>query len=232
MWWVFLLWGWNSEALAEARMKRCIGFLQSTASLVFISRERVLEEFSYAQCVWTWKKKAAWFSTCNKTITETQIYLKKNTLKNTFYLLSFFTAAAETVQPVHHHCVKDSLGMSNWLTFSVVFPQRSTKRQYTVWICSQGQEGKLLAATQNHSKCWYVLHFISDSGPGTEQTTRRKGIRTKLRWAEGEIVSSAKEHELLHAVAYMTETKAGNDRQPWLRCEKAMTCSALFFDVF
>ncbi len=114
------------------------------------------------------------------TLTETQIYNKH--FKNTF---SSFEQLLQKQFSPSTVITYNSFGVSDWFSSSVVFREQSTKHWNTVWICSQGQEGKLLAATQNHSKCWNVLHFISYSGPGAEQRTSVKGNRQQAHHWEG-----------------------------------------------
>lgn len=53
--------------------------------------------------------------------------------------------AAGTIQPVRHAGTYNSVRLINLV---VVFPLQSRQHQNIVWMCSQGQEGKLLAASQ------------------------------------------------------------------------------------
>lgn len=108
-----------------------------------------------------------------------------------------------------------------------ISPLQCRQHQNIVWICSQGQEGKILAATQTAesdgmcgtSYLILVMVLSGERGGKATDTTQRpeSHIGTRLRWAEKLMVSSKhircahirKETrtQLLWAVTYMMKTK-------------------------
>lgn len=141
------------------------------------------------------------------TLTKAQIYQKKFT--------SHFSAPwskAQVLIPFDRRCRKHST-CSPWgdarllwhvrLIHLAVSPQQSRQHQNIVWICSQGQEGKLLAAAQATlidgmcSTLYLILVLVLSGergGKAADAAQRSESrIRRTLRWAERETVSSARE---------------------------------------
>lgn len=77
VWWVSVLWGWNSKAFGEVRMKWCIGSLQRAAPLVLLYLPYYNRFLMFTACE-SGKRNDAMFSGCGgHTLTKSQASIFK-----------------------------------------------------------------------------------------------------------------------------------------------------------